>query len=129
MAMLPEHPYAQFNFLLDLGSGAAGPHAGFQECSSIKKLTGLNKSADVTLKRGVINSALLQQWLDQIRKHNKARHRTVKIIVQDEEHKIVQTWKLLRARIIKHVGGPLNAKGGDVAIEELVIAYERLNLD
>ena len=127
--MLPQRPYSQFNFLLDLGSGAAGPHAGFQECSSIQKLTGLNKSADVTFKRGVINSAQLQQWLDQVRKNDKERHRTVKIMQQDEEHKIVQTWKLLRARIIKHVGGPLNAKGGDVAIEELVIAYERLDLD
>ena len=127
--MVPQRPYSQFNFLLDLGSGAAGPHAGFQECSSIQKLTGLNKSADVTFKRGVINSVQLQQWLDQVRKNDKARHRTVKIMLQDEEHKIVQTWKLLRARIIKHVSGPLNAKGGDVAIEELVIAYERLNLD
>jgi len=127
--MLPQHPYAQFNFLLDLGSGADGPHAGFQECSSIQKLTGLNKSADVTFKRGLVNSADLQQWLDQVRKKDKARHRTVKITLQDEEHKIVQTWKLLRARIIKHVAGPLNAKDGDVAIEELVIAYERLNLD
>jgi phage tail-like protein len=126
--MLPQHPYAQFNYLVDLGAEVAGPHAGFQECSRIQKLTGLNKSADVTLKRGLVNSAHLQQWLDQVRKNHKAQHRTVKIKLQDEEHKIVQTWKLLRARIIKH-SGPLNAKGGDVAIEELVIAYERLDLD
>jgi phage tail-like protein len=129
VAILSQHPYSQFNFLLDLGSGAAGPHAGFQECSAIQKLAGLNKSAEVTLKRGVINSAQLQQWLDQIRKNDKARHRTVKVMQQDEEHNIVQTWKLLRGRIIKHISGPRNAKGGDVAIEELVIAYERQDLD
>ena len=39
------------------------------------------------------------------------------------------TWKLLRARIIKHVSGPLNAKGTDVALEELVVAYERLEME
>ena len=127
--MISRHSYAQFNFLVDLGTGLTGPHAGFQECSSIQKLTGLNKSVDVTLKRGVIDSTSLEDWLDQIRKKDKASHRTVTIMLQDEQHAIVQTWKLLRARIIKHVSGPLNAKGGDVAIEELVIAYERLNLD
>jgi len=35
----------------------------------------------------------------------------------------VQTWKLLRARIIKHTTGLFNANGTDVAMEELVLAY------
>ena len=30
---------------------------------------------------------------------------------------------------MKHVSGPLNAKGCDVAIEELTLAYERLELE
>ena len=41
----------------------------------------------------------------------------------------MQTWKLLRARIIKHTSGPFNAKGTDVALEELTLAYERLELE
>ena len=41
----------------------------------------------------------------------------------------MQTWKLLRARIVKHVSGPFNAKGSDVAMEELTLAYERLELE
>jgi hypothetical protein len=39
------------------------------------------------------------------------------------------TWKLLRARIIKHTSGPFNAKGSDVAIEEMVLAAERLEIE
>ena len=39
------------------------------------------------------------------------------------------TWKLLRARIVKYSGGPLNGKGTDVAMEEIVLAYERLELE
>ena len=36
MAVLREHPYGRFNFLVDLGSGnTEGPDAGFQECSAI----------------------------------------------------------------------------------------------
>ena len=41
----------------------------------------------------------------------------------------MQTWKLLRARIVKYTSGPLNGKGNDVAIEEIVLAYERLELE
>src|SRR5437868_14224451 len=150
MAALRDRPYVQFNFLVDLGTGSTeGPDAGFQECSnigmevtvaeyrngnerenSVRKITGLNKSTDVTLKRGVIGSLNLYQWLNQIRNGDQGAMRTVTIHLQNEDHTaVVQTWKLLRARISKHTSGPLNAKGTDVAMEELVLAYERLEMD
>jgi phage tail-like protein len=150
MATLRERPYVQFNFLVDLGTGNTdGPEAGFQECSgigmevtvseyrngnakenSVMKITGMNKSTDVTLKRGVIGSLNLYQWLNQIRNGDQTAYRTVVIHLQNEDHTAtVLTWKLLRARIIKHTSGPLNAKGTDVAMEELVLAYERLEME
>ncbi len=150
MAVIRERPYAQFNFLVDLGTGETdGPEAGFQECSAIsmsvdvieyrngnekennpRKLTGLQKVSDVTLKRGIIGSLNLYKWLDQIRNGDAAGFRTVVIYLQNEDHTAtVMTWKLLRARIIKHTSGPLNAKGTDVAMEELTLAYERLEIE
>lgn len=150
MAVLRERPYAQFNFLVDLGTGnTAGPEAGFQECSEIgmtvdvieyrngnekennvRKLPGLTRVSDVTLKRGIIGSLELYDWLDQIRTGDAAASRTVLIHLQNEDRsEVVQTWKLLRARIVKHVSGPLNAKGNDVALEEITLAYERLELE
>ena len=94
------------------------------------KLTGLNKVSDVTLKRGIIGSLDLYAWLDQIRSGDQNAMRTVTIQLQNEDHSnVVQTWKLLRARIIKHTSGPLNAKGTDVAMEEMVLAYERLEME
>ena len=150
MAVLRDEPYAQFNFLVNLGDGNTdGAEAGFQECSnigmevtvaeyrrgndkenSVRKITGLNKATDVTLKRGVIGSLNLYNWLNDIRNGNQNAERTVIIQLQNEDHtEIVQTWKLLRARIIKHVSGPMNAKGTDVAMEELTLAYERLEME
>jgi len=150
MATLRDRPYVQFNFLIDLGNGKTdGPQAGFQEISgigmevtvseyrtgnskenSVMKITGLNKSTDVTLKRGVIGSLDLYDWLNQIRNGDQSALRNVVIQLQNEDHtQVVQTWKLLRARIIKHTSGPLNAKGTDVAMEELVLAYERLEME
>ena len=149
MAVLRDRPYVQFNFLVDLGDGVTdGPHAGFSEVSGIGmdvavieyrtgnsrennviKLTGLNRVSDVTLKRGLIGSLNLYQWLDQIRNGDQQSLRTVTLQLLNEDHSdVVQTWKLLRARIIKHTSGPFNAKGTDVAIEEMVLAYERLEL-
>jgi phage tail-like protein len=150
MAVLRDRPYAQFNFLVDLGTGQTdGPEAGFQECSPIstsvdvieyrngnekenqaRKITGLNRVADVTLRRGIIGSLNLYQWLDQIRNGDQRAVRTVRIHLQNEDHTaIVVTWTLLRARIVKHISGPLNAKGTDVAMEELTLAYERLEME
>ena len=84
----------------------------------------------MTFKRGLIGSLSLYQWLDQIRNGDQAALRTVMIQLQNEDHtQVVQTWKLLRARIVKHTSGPFNAKGTDVAMEELVLAYERLELE
>lgn len=150
MAVLRDRPYAQFNFLVDLGTGdTAGVDAGFQECSAItmsvdvieyrngnekenhpRKLTGLQRVGDVTLTRGIIGSLTLYQWLDQVRNGDAAAFRTVLIHLQNEDHTAtVMTWKLLRARIVKHTSGPLNAKGTDVAMEELTLAYERLEIE
>jgi phage tail-like protein len=42
---------------------------------------------------------------------------------------VVFTWKLLHAWPVKYSFGDLNAKGTDVAIEELVLAYERLEIE
>lgn len=149
MAVLRDRPYVQFNFLVDLGTGGTEAEAGFQELSgigmevtvveyrngnakenSVMKITGMNKSTDVTLKRGVIGSLNLYNWLNDIRNGNQSATRTVTIQLQSEDHTaVVQTWKLMRARVIKHTSGPLNAKGTDVAMEELVLAYERLEME
>src|SRR5262245_60394893 len=87
MAVLRNDPYGEFNFLVALGTGATeGPEAGFQECSGIeasvdvieyrngndrentvRKVTGLNRVADVTLKRGIVGSLNLYAWFDQVR--------------------------------------------------------------
>src|SRR3954465_11143270 len=150
MAILRDRPYVQFNFLIDLGTGVTdGPEAGFQECSgvgmevtvseyrngnekenAVRKITGLNKSTDVTLKRGVIGSLNRYNWLNQSPNGDENALRTVVVHLQNEDHTaVVQTWNLLRARITKHVSGPMNAKGNDVAMEELTLAYERLEME
>ncbi len=150
MATLRERPFTQFNFLVDLGDGQTdGPDAGFMEVgpigmevpvieyrngnskeNNVIKLSGLARVPDVTLKRGVIGSLRLYKWLDQLRNGDTNALRTVTVQLMSEDHAaVVQTWKLLRARIVKHSSGPFNAKANEVAMEELVLACERLEME
>ena len=94
------------------------------------KVTGTYKCPDVTLKRGVIGDLdTLYGWLDQVRNGSQTALRTVTIQLQSEDHAaVVQEWKLTNARPTKYTGPSLSAKGTDVAIEELVLACERIDL-
>ena len=150
MAEPRERPYVQFNFHVNLGDGVTNtPQAGFQEISGIGmevtiteyrpgnyafnnviKTAGLNKATDVTMKRGVIGSLDLYRWLDDVRNGSNNGLRTVTIDLKSEDRSTtVQTWRLVNARIMKHVSGPFNAKGTDVALEELTLSYERLEME
>jgi phage tail-like protein len=150
MAILRDRPYVQFNFVVDLGDGQTeGPQAGFAEVgglgievetieyrtgnmreNAVIKLPGLARYPDVTLKRGLIGSLALYEWMNQVRDGNPKAARTVTIQLLDEERSaVVTTWKLLRARVVKHTSGPFNARCSDVAVEELVLAYERLEME
>ena len=150
MAVVRDRPYVQFNFHVNLGDGVTNtPQAGFQEVSGIGmevtiteyrpgnyafnnviKTAGLNKATDVTMKRGVIGSLDLYKWLDDVRNGSSTGLRTVTVELKNEDRsQTVQTWRLINARIMKHVSGPFNAKGTDVAMEELTLSYERLEME
>jgi phage tail-like protein len=150
MAVLRDKPYSNFNFLIDLGSGITdGPEAGFEEVilpevwldvieyrngnekeNSVRKLTGLDHCGNAVLKRGMIGSLNLYQWYNDIRNGNENALRTVTIQLQNEDHTaIVQTWKLLRTRLVRLKWGPLNAKGKEIMVEYAELACERLEME
>ena len=150
MATFRERPYGQFNFLVNIDQNdTAAPIAGFQEVSGLglditaaeyrpgnfkenspMKVTLLNKVPDVTLKRGVIGSLDLVQWLNEVRDGAQDALKTVIVQLQDESHSgPVQQWRLSNARPIKYTGPTLSGKGTDVAVEELVLASERIDME
>jgi phage tail-like protein len=151
MAVERARPYSQFNFrvVIENGPDADSTRAGFQEIGGLgmeitvaeyrggnfkdntpMKITGTYKVTDVTMKRGVIGDLeTLYMWLDQVRNGSQNALRTVSIQLQSEDHaSVVQEWKLTNARPTKYTGPSLTGKGTDVAIEELVLACERIEL-
>jgi phage tail-like protein len=152
MAVERERPYGQFNFrvVIENGPDAASTRAAFQEVAGLGleitvaeyrggnfkdnapiKVTGTYKVPDVTLKRGVIGEPeTLYNWINEVRNGSQTALRTVTIELQSEDHtQTVQAWKLTNARPTKYTGPALNGKGTDVAVEELVLAAERIDVE
>ncbi len=143
-------PYGAFNFLVNLGGGVGPdePLGGFSDVSGlgievtvaeyrngndpenhVRKVPGVHKVADVTLKRGIVSSADLFEWVERVQRHGVAAQRTVTITLRDEAAEAVQTWTLRGVIPLKWTGPTLAAKGGgDVAMEELVLSAESLVL-
>lgn len=150
MATMRDNPYGSFNFLVNFSTGDTDSVlAGFQEVSGMNievtsadyrngnskvnrpvKVNGVYKVGDVTFKRGVMGSLDLYQWIDEVRKGAPVR-RSVTVSLQDEAHEeTVMTWKLTNARPIRYTAPSLNAKAGtDVAIEELVLSIEDIEIE
>jgi phage tail-like protein len=103
--------------------------AGNWPLNSPLKVTGLIKTPDVTFKRGVIGRLDLYTWLDKVRQGSQQvlMDVTVKLMAEDRAT-VAQTWLLKSARPMKYTGPSLNGKGTDLAIEELVLAVERIEM-
>ena len=150
MAVLRERPYSRFNFEVDIGGGdTAALEAGFSEVEGLglevevieyragnapsnmsMKISGLAKVPDITLKRGVIGSLGLYEWIDQARNGQPEAARDVTIKLNSEDRQtVVMTWKLVRARPMTYRGPTLSASTNDVAIEELVLSCEDLVIE
>lgn len=139
-------PYGAFNFLVNFDGGEF--FGGFSDVSGIgtevtvaeyrfgndkenhvRKSAGVHKVSDVTLKRGILNSKSLFEWISATRTKGPEAQKTVTITLLDEAQKPVQSWVLRGAIPMKYTGPTLAGKGGgDVAMEEVVLAAEALEL-
>jgi phage tail-like protein len=149
MPTLRNNPYGAFNFLVSLGTGDEGSViAGFSDVSglgteinyseyrngndkvnTVRKVPNTFKQEDVTLKRGLIGSIDLFQWVKEVREGKNDR-RNVTITLLDEARNPVSTFRLLNAQPKKWVGPTLAAKGGgEVAMEELHLTHEGVEFE
>jgi phage tail-like protein len=140
-------PYGAFNFIVNFDGGEA--FGGFSDVSGIgnemtiseyrngndkenhvRKIPGVHKVTDVTLKRGIVNSKSLWEWIKQTRTDGPAAQRSVSIVLLDEARTVVQSWVLQGVVPMKYTGPTLAAKGGgDVALEEIVLSAEGLEIE
>jgi phage tail-like protein len=135
-------PYKNYNFRVEIDGITV---AGFSECTGlssevdiieyreggddiVRKLPGLKKFGNITLKRGMTDSRELYNWHRNLLQGQLDRRDGV-IILLDEAKAPVARWKFFSAFPQKYEGPRLNAKGNEVVIETLVICCERMELE
>jgi len=95
------------------------------EPSHVRKLSGLTKYGNVTLKWGVTDSIELYNWHKAIVAGQIVQNRkTVTIVVVDESGTDKARFLISRAWPVKYDPSDLNAKGNEVFIEVLELANE-----
>ncbi len=137
-------PYASFNFLIELDG--VGTVAGFSECSglttetavieyrngdetnTVRKLPGLKKFTNITLKRGYTADKQLWEWRKKVM-DGKTERQSGAIVLQDEGRQTALRWTFREGWPCKWEGPSFNAKNNDVAIETMEIAVQALALD
>ena len=132
-------PYRNCNFLVEIDGIT---QAGFSDCSgfgssndpieyreggentTVRKLPGMTKHMNVTLKWGLTTSRELYDWYRKV-VVGKVERKNGSIVVLDADGLTeVVRWNFVNAWPTKWDGPDFSAKGNDIAIETLELAHE-----
>ncbi len=136
-------PYAQYNFLVEIDDLSV---AGFTEVgglttesdaidyregsdtNTVRKLPGLRKYTNITLKRGYTKNDELWQWRKTTIDGSTLR-KSGAVILLNEQRKEVMRWNFKEGWLAKWEGPALNATTNEAAIESIEIVHEGLELE
>ncbi len=138
-SVVRDNPYLKSNFLVEIDGAVK---AGFMECqglgsetevieyregsdiqNSVRKLPGLTKYFNIILKRGFTGSMELYNWRKSVIS-GQIERKNFAIVLIDEKRQEMSRWVFRNAWPCRMSGPDLNAKGNEVAIEELEICHE-----
>lgn len=133
-------PYRQFRFRVEIDGIN---QAGFSECTFadtttdpieyregnentvFRKLSGLTKYGNITLKWGITDSMDLYSWRQRVIDAGAEKERkNMSITLIDEGGADKSRWDIVQAWPSKYDPSDLSAKGNEVAIETLEIVHE-----
>jgi phage tail-like protein len=97
--------------------------------ATARKMPGLHKFANITLKRGIVaGDNQFFEWFNTVRM-NAAERRDVVINLLNENHQPIVSWKVRNAFPCKYSGPELRASANEVAIESIELAHEGLSVE
>lgn len=133
-------PYRNFRFRVEIDGIT---QAGFSDCSgfdattdvieyregnevtTVRKLSGLTKYGNITLKWGITDSMDLYDWRKKvINTGAEGNRKNIAIICIDEAGNDKARWEISQAWPSKYDPPDFSAKGNDVAIETLEVVHE-----
>jgi phage tail-like protein len=144
-----DDPYPSFNFELVVtgisndgtavkgsfmevsGLGVEQPAIEYRNGSediTVRKIPGLKKFSNLTLKWGITGDITLWQWVvDGM--NGLVQRAPVALVLLDENRNEVMRWNFTRCWPCKWTGPGLNAKNNEIAIETLEICHEGMAVD
>jgi len=133
-------PYRNFRFRLELDGIETGAFSEAtipdsttdpvdyregNDATHQRKLSGLTKYGNVTLKKGIIDNMELYDWRKSIEDSGAAGNRkNISLILVDEEGNDKSRWDIVEAWPTKYDPSDFSAKGNEVLIETLEIVHE-----
>lgn len=135
-------PFASYNFLVESGGVLQG---GFSECTGlgsetdaidyregrddivVRKLPGLKKFGNVTLKRGVTTGQDFFEWRKSVEDGDIDR-KDISIILLNEKRQEQVRYNLAAAWPVKWTGPEFKAGANEVAVESLEIVHEGVSI-
>jgi phage tail-like protein len=147
--VIRDDPYASYNFqviVTNVSDDGVAVSGSFSEVSGLevsqdpilyrngsedirqRKIPGLKKFTDITLKRGVTGHVGFWNWVVEAL-NGQVRRTAGSILLLDENRNEVMRWNFDRAWPCKYTGPTLNAGNNEIAIETLVICCEQLLID
>jgi phage tail-like protein len=138
-----DDPYGQYNFLVEIDGVT---RAGFTEASgltietdamdyregadlthNVRKLRGLTKYTNISLKRGYTQDTELWNWYKSTINGGVER-RSLEVVLLNENRDKVLSWRVKNAWIAKMDMGPFNATANEAAIEAVDLYNEGIEL-
>jgi phage tail-like protein len=93
------------------------------EVTTARKLPGLTKYGDVTLKWGLTDTRELWDWRQAVI-DGQVQRKNVHIVVYDSQGNEKIRWLFVRAWPSKLKAADMNAKGNEVAVMQLTLSHE-----
>lgn len=114
---------------LDVEAQIIEYRAGDLKAFHTVKMPGIQKSSNITLKKGVFaKDNAFWDWFNEL-KMNTIQRKSVTIRLLDEGGSAVMTWTLANAYPLKLEGTDLQGNDHEVAIETMELAHEGLTME
>lgn len=147
--VIRDDPYPNYNFLVvvnGVSDDGGAISVGFSEVSgldveidiieyrngnetnTVRKLPGLKKFTNITLKRGVTGDMKFWNWaLSGI--NGQLNRADGSVVLLDENRQEVMRWNFRRGWVCKISGPELNSTSKEIATETIEICHEGLEID
>jgi phage tail-like protein len=139
------YPFKKYNYRLEMqnvGVAAFAEVSGFdasidvieyregtEEINSPRKMPGLTKYGNVTLRWGMSENMEFYEWVTAIgngEKTSEDRAEDITIHLQDDAHQDIASWTLVAAWPCKYTAPDFNASSSEIAFESVELAFEEM---